>query len=269
MRQISYALFFITLISFTCFIGCGGSKEAAYPETSSDDMMSDTSEMAALPDIPDSLRVADTSSIAAAIFGELDSVKITTDERINPVMALQNGTISNAGLQLEKVTEPGLSCEYYLPKSWIASRKEYKNLVNYINGNGVSVTVSVAKPAFDSLNLWAQVEEALSFGKNQIPKHYQRFNSAAEQTMKCSQTYIGRYEFGGKQYNNAFYRFGDYQFNIITFHPVDSLAAEDVQALNYLFSTFKAAEPKVEIPKPVSISSESPIESATKTKETK
>jgi len=263
MRQTILSILFISFCSFTCFIGCGGSKEA----TTADDMETypdslDSSRVAMFPDSTSS----DSTQIAENIFGDLDSVKVTTDTRINPVLALTSGSLSAEGLTLEKVQEPGLGCQYYIPKSWTASRKEYKNLVNYINDNDVSVTISVAKPSFDSLNLWAQVEEALSFGKNQMPKQYQRFPVAAEQNMKSDQTYIGRYEFGGKQYNNAFYRFGNYQFNVITYHPVDSLPSEDAQALNYLFSTFESGEPKVEIPKPVSISSETPIEKATKEK---
>jgi hypothetical protein len=261
MRQIIVSLFFISFCCFTCFVGCGGSKEAGSSDEYAMDEYSDTSGMASMPN---SLKSTDSSEIATSIFGDLDSVEVTTDERINPAMLVKNGSLSSQGLSLDSIAEPGLGCRYHLPKTWTVSRKEFKNLVNYISGSGISITISVAKASFDSLNLWAQVEEAISFGKNQIPRSYQRFPASAEQGMNSSQTYIGRYEFGGKQYNTAFYRMGDYQFNIITNHPVENLAAEDAAALNYLFATFRAGEPKVEIPKPVATSSESPIETATK-----
>jgi len=253
MRKLLTLLSLYIAFSTLTITGCGGSKEAQEGEGDDslavlDSALLDSASLAALSDS------LSADSLGEIVIGELDSVDITTDTRIDPVAAIRSGKLSGKKLGVKLVEEKGLGCKYFLPKTWTKSRREYKNLVNYFYDGRISVTISVANSAFDSLRFWAQVQEAITYGKNQVPRQHWRFDPPIEEKSSAKQTYIGRYEFGGKQYNTAYYFHGTYQFHIIVSHKVDALTDEDAQAINYLMSTFTAGEPTVEIPKPITTS---------------
>ncbi|ACF13215.1 hypothetical protein Ctha_0746 [Chloroherpeton thalassium ATCC 35110] len=250
MRKLLTLLSLYIVFSTLLISGCGGSKEAQ--DGDGLDSLAQASALDSLAMLADSLR-GDSLGSSVAI-GELDSVTITTDTRIDPVAAFRSGNLSAKAVGAELIEEKGLGCKYYLPKTWQTSRRDYKNLVNYFYDGRISVTISVANSVFDSLSFWAQVQEAITYGKNQIPKLHWRFDPPVEQNAAAAQTYLGRYEFGGKQYNTAYYFHGKYQFHIIVSHKVDALTDSDAQVINYLMASFVAEEPTVEIPKPVTIS---------------
>lgn len=253
----------------TIFTACSSSEQAKAPEDKNKTAADSTSKTVA-----DTTKKAGTDTTkaigagqptASAAMGELDSVAVTTDPKVNPALAIRTGRISAGATPIEKVTEAGLGCEYFIPTGWKASKHEYKNLVNYYYDNRISVTISVAKPMFDSLQFWSQVQEATAYGKNQIPKSDWRFDPATETKSKVDQSYMGRYQFGGKQYNTAFFRHGEYQFNLIIDHPVNGLKEGEADLINYMMANFVAGEPTVEIPKPVVTSTQDvAVEEATK-----
>lgn len=254
----------VLLLSFflaTTFTACSSSEQAQAPEqqptanpadSTSKTVADSTNKTAA-----DTSRAVGAGQPTAAVpFGELDSVAITTDPKVNPVLAVRTGKLSTGTTPVEKITETGLGCEYFLPTGWKESKREYKNLVNYYHDNRISVTISVGKSMFDSLQFWSQVQEAMTYGKNQIPRSDWRFDPATEAKSKVTQSYIGRYQFGGKQYNTAFFRHGEYQFNLIIDHPINGLKEGESDIINYMMANFAAGEPTVEIPKPVVTSSQ-------------
>jgi hypothetical protein len=232
--------------------GCGGAKEATKTDSMTDSTLA--ADTAKKSDSTASL--VDTTQI-----GELDFVQITTDERVNPVRKIRDRQIQNGGFDIAAITDDSLGCKYTVPKEWQASKRVYKNLVNYFGNNKISVTVSVARPTFDSVNIWAQVQEAIAFGKNQLPKIDWTLDSANAR-VNANQTYFGRYEFKGRQYNLAFFRRGDYQYNVIIDHPLKSLTEEEAQVINYIAANFSAGIPKIDIPKPVPVAFSATFSSA-------
>lgn len=238
-----YLLILLTIWAIS-FYGCGGAQEAA----KTDELKVDTT--AAAPDTSkiDVSQLRDTSKVE-----ELDYVAVTTDERINPVRLIRLGQITDGGLPMEIVQDDTLGCRYVIPKAWLASQRRYKNLVNYYGNDKISVIISVARPTFDSVNIWAQVQEAIAFGKNQLPREdwamTAELNTARTNT---TQNYFGRYEFRGKQYNLAFFKAGELQYNLLVEHPLNSLTDQEAKAINYIFANFSATgKPKAEIPLPV------------------
>lgn len=238
-----YLLILLTIWAIS-FYGCGGAQEAA----KTDELKVDTT--AAAPDTSkiDVSQLRDTSKVE-----ELDYVAVTTDERINPVRLIRLGQITDGGLAMEIVQDDTLGCRYVIPKAWLASQRRYKNLVNYYGNDKISVIISVARPTFDSVNIWAQVQEAIAFGKNQLPREdwamTAELNTARTST---TQNYFGRYEFRGKQYNLAFFKAGELQYNLLVEHPLNSLTDQEAKAINYIFANFSATgKPKAEIPLPV------------------
>ncbi|PIO48509.1 MAG: hypothetical protein CMR00_04220 [[Chlorobium] sp. 445] len=238
-----YLLILLTIWAIS-FYGCGGAQEAA----KTDELKVDTT--AAAPDTSkiDVSQLRDTSKVE-----ELDYVAVTTDERINPVRLIRLGQITDGGLAMEIVQDDTLGCRYVIPKAWLASQRRYKNLVNYYGNDKISVIISVARPTFDSVNIWAQVQEAIAFGKNQLPREdwamTAELNTARTNT---TQNYFGRYEFRGKQYNLAFFKAGELQYNLLVEHPLNSLTDQEAKAINYIFANFSATgKPKAEIPLPV------------------
>ncbi|MFN3426991.1 MAG: hypothetical protein ACK41G_05405 [Candidatus Thermochlorobacter sp.] len=238
-----YLLILLTIWAIS-FYGCGGAQEAA----KTDELKVDTT--AAAPDTSkiDVSQLRDTSKVE-----ELDYVAVTTDERINPVRLIRLGQITDGGLAMEIVQDDTLGCRYAMPKAWLASQRRYKNLVNYYGNDKISVIISVARPTFDSINIWAQVQEAIAFGKNQLPRDDWAMTAELNTSRtNTAQNYFGRYEFRGKQYNLAFFKAGELQYNLLVEHPLNSLTDQEAKAINYIFANFSATgKPKAEIPLPV------------------
>ncbi|MFN3344381.1 MAG: hypothetical protein ACK412_01895 [Chloroherpetonaceae bacterium] len=238
-----YLLILLTIWAIS-FYGCGGAQEAA----KTDELKVDTT--AAAPDTSkiDVSQLRDTSKVE-----ELDYVAVTTDERINPVRLIRLGQITDGGLAMEIVQDDTLGCRYAMPKAWLASQRRYKNLVNYYGNDKISVIISVARPTFDSINIWAQVQEAIAFGKNQLPRDDWAMTAELNTSRtNTTQNYFGRYEFRGKQYNLAFFKAGELQYNLLVEHPLNSLTDQEAKAINYIFANFSATgKPKAEIPLPV------------------
>ncbi|MFN3394705.1 MAG: hypothetical protein ACK424_09125, partial [Candidatus Thermochlorobacter sp.] len=163
------------------------------------------------------------------------------------------GQITDGGLAMEIVQDDTLGCRYAMPKAWLASQRRYKNLVNYYGNDKISVIISVARPTFDSINIWAQVQEAIAFGKNQLPRDDWAMTAELNTSRtNTAQNYFGRYEFRGKQYNLAFFKAGELQYNLLVEHPLNSLTDQEAKAINYIFANFSATgKPKAEIPLPV------------------
>jgi outer membrane protein OmpA-like peptidoglycan-associated protein len=227
------------------FSGCGGTQEAAKTdETRSDTTTAATSDTSKL----DVAQLRDSSSV-----DELDYVPVTTDERINPVRLIRLGLINDTGLPMETLQDDTLGCRYAIPKDWVASQRRYKNLVNYYGNDKISVIISVARPTFDSVSIWAQVQEAIAFGKNQLPRDDWALSADLNTSRtNTTQNYFGRYEFRGKQYNLAFFKSGELQYNVLIDHPLKSLTEQEAKAINYIFASFVVTgKPKVEIPLPV------------------
>lgn len=231
------------LLLLIAYYGCGGTQEVAKTDTPAADTT------AAKPDtMLDVSRLRDTTQV-----DELDYVPVTTDERINPVRMIRMGMLTDSGLPMETVQDDTLGCRYAIPKDWLPSQRRYKNLVNYYGNDKISVIISVARPTFDSVSIWAQVQEAISFGKNQLPRGDWSLEYAMNTTRtNTSQNYFGRYEFNGKQYNLAFFKSGELQYNVIVEHPPKSLTDAEAKAINYILASFAATgKPKAEIPLPV------------------
>lgn len=238
-----YLLVLLTLWSIV-FFGCGGAQEAA----KTDEPKADTT--AAAPDTSklDVSQLRDTSRVE-----ELDYVPITTDERINPVRLIRLGQVSDGGFAMVTVQDDTLGCRYAIPNDWLSSQRRYKNLVNYYGNDKISVIVSVARPTFDSINIWAQVQEAIAFGKNQLPRDDWSMSADMNASRtNTAQNYFGRYEFRGKQYNLAFFKSGELQYNLLVEHPLKSLTEQEAKAINYIFASFAVTgKPTTEIPLPV------------------
>ncbi len=148
-----FCLFVLLIIS-----ACGGSKQVAWQR----------------PPQPDAPPPIDTTS---QIVDELDYVEINTDTRINPVMVLRYRMLSDGGYSMEVTRDSVLGCQFSVPKNWAGSRRQYENLINFFGNEKISITISVAYRTFDSTGIWAQVQEALSFGKNQLPRTDWRLDS--------------------------------------------------------------------------------------------
>jgi hypothetical protein len=188
---------------------------------------------------------------------DLDYVEINTDIRVNPVQLVRNNAISDGGMAMETVVDTLIGCSYPVPKEWLATRRGYRNLVNYSSpDNKIGVIVSVAYKTFDSTNIWAQVQEALSFGKNQMPREDQRHDSLYESKIGTEQSYAARYNFNNRQSNAMFFKYKGYQFNFFIDHTLNSLTGAEAQAINYMFANFRVLnEPRVEIQRAVGYNS--------------
>lgn len=235
----------LLILWYVLFSGCGGTQEAAKTdETRSDTVTAATSDTSKL----DISQLRDTSPV-----DELDYVPVTTDERINPVRLIRLGLITDPGLPMEIVQDDTLGCRYAIPKDWLASQRRYKNLVNYYGNDKISIIISVARPTFDSVSIWAQVQEAIAFGKNQLPRDDWALSADLNTSRtNTTQNYFGRYEFRGKQYNLAFFKVGELQYNVLIDHPLKSLTEQEAKAINYIFASFAVTgKPKAEIPLPV------------------
>lgn len=226
-------LFYLfVLLTINVVSGCGGSKEVAKP----------TPKPVAPPPI-------DTTS---QLVDELDYVEITTDTRINPVMTLRSNMLSDGGYSMEVTRDTVLGCQFSVPKNWAGSRRQYENLINFFGNEKISVTISVAYRTFDSTGIWAQVQEALSFGKNQLLRSDWRLDSLFEAERGWRQSYYGRYNFNGRQYNMGFFERDSLQYNFIIDHPLGTLTDGEAQAINYMLATFAYLNPPtVKIPPPV------------------
>ncbi len=211
--------------------GCGGSKQVAR-----------ITPMPAPPPI-------DTTS---PVVDELDYVEITTDTRINPVMTLRYNMLSDGGYAMEVTRDSILGCQFSIPKNWAGSRRQHQNLINFFGNEKISIIISVAYRTFDSTGIWAQVQEALSFGKNQLPRSDWRLDSLFEAERGWRQSYYGRYNFNNHQYNMGFFERDSLQYNVIIEHPLGTLTDGEAQAINYILATFAYLNyPTVKIPLPV------------------
>ncbi|MGQ9805468.1 MAG: hypothetical protein ACUVRP_05250 [Chlorobiales bacterium] len=225
-------LYLFVLLTINVISGCGGSKEVAKP----------TPTPIAPPPI-------DTTS---QIVDELDYVEITTDTRINPVMTLRYNMLSDGGYSMEVNRDTVLGCQFSIPKNWSGSRRQYENLINFFGNEKISITISVAYRTFDSTGIWAQVQEALSFGKNQLFRSDWRLDSLFEAERGWRQSYYGRYNFNNRQYNMGFFERDSLQYNVIIDHPLGTLTDGEAQAINYILATFAYLNPPtVKIPPPV------------------
>lgn len=228
------ALFISLLACLTLAIvsGCGGSKpitKVIRPE----------------PATPP----PDTTS---QVVDDLDYVEINTDTRVNPVMMLRYNMLSDGGYSMDVVNDSALGCRFSIPKNWAGTRRQYENLINYFGNEKISVIISVAYRTFDSTGIWAQVQEALSFGKNQLPRGDWRLDSIFEAQRGWRQSYFGRYNFNERQYNMGFFEQDSLQYNVIIEHPLGALTDGEAQAINYILATFSYLKyPTVKIPLPV------------------
>ncbi len=205
---------------------------------------------------------------------ELDYVEITTDTRVNPVMTLRYNMLSDGGYSMDIVRDTALGCQFSIPKIWAGTRRQHQNLINYFGNDKISVTISVAYRTFDSTGIWAQVQEALSFGKNQLPRSDWRLDSIFEAQRNWRQSYFGRYDFNNKQYNMGFFEQDSLQYNVIIDHPLGVLTDGEAQAINYILATFRYLNPPtIKIPLPVGTigasSAQRPKEDTGKTKSKK
>ncbi len=227
-----YTLLFCLFVLLIVF-GCGGSKQVVWQR----------------PPQPTAPPPIDTTS---QIVDELDYVEITTDTRINPVMTLRYNMLSDGGYSMEENRDTVLGCQFSVPKNWSGSRRQYENLINFFGNEKISITISVAYRTFDSTGIWAQVQEALSFGKNQLLRSDWRLDSLFEAERGWRQSYFGRYNFNGKQYNMGFFERDSLQYNLIIEHPLGTLTDGEAQAINYILATFSYLNyPTVKIPLPV------------------
>ncbi len=229
-----YTLFFylFVLLTITIISGCGGSKQVAKPTPK-----------------PIEPPPVDTTS---QLVDELDYVEITTDTRINPVMTLRYKMLSDGGYTMEVNRDTVLGCQFSVPNNWSGSRRQYQNLINFFGNEKISITISVAYRTFDSTGIWAQVQEALSFGKNQLLRSDWRLDSTFEAERGWRQSYFARCDFNGKQYNMGFFERDSLQFNLIIDHPLGVLTDGEAQAINYILATFAYLNPPtVKIPPPV------------------
>lgn len=229
-----YTLLFCLSVLLTAHVvisGCGGSKEVA--------------KSAPQP-------VAPPPDTASQIVDELDYVEITTDTRINPVMTLRYNMLSDGGYAMEATRDTALGCQFSVPKNWAGSRRQYENLINYFGNEKISITISVAYRTFDSTGIWAQVQEALSFGKNQLLRSDWRLDSLFEAERRWRQSYFARCNFNGRQYNMGFFEQDSLQYSVIIDHPLGTLTDGEAQAINYTLATFSYLNrPTVKIPLPV------------------
>ncbi len=229
-----YTLFFylFVLLTITIISGCGGSKQVAKPTPK-----------------PIEPPPVDTTS---QLVDELDYVEITTDTRINPVMTLRYKMLSDGGYTMAVNRDTVLGCQFSVPANWSGSRRQYENLINFFGNEKISITISVAYRTFDSTGIWAQVQEALSFGKNQLLRSDWRLDSTFEAERGWRQSYFARCDFNGKQYNMGFFERDSLQFNLIIDHPLGVLTDGEAQAINYILATFAYLNPPtVKIPPPV------------------
>jgi hypothetical protein len=236
LRMLKAPHYYLSLIVFTTalsVIGCGGKKSIMVTSR-------DTTKVV----------VEDTSQRNV---GDLDYVEITTDTRINPVLAIRQGAVGNGGFNMQTIVDTSLGCTYAIPSEWMSSRRSYLNLINFFGNSKISVVYSVAIKTFDSTNIWMQIQEALSYGKNQLPRTDWRMDTVSESKANASQSYFGRYSFNGRQYNMGFFRFGNYQFNVIIDHPLNTLTEEETKVINYMLATFTVGQPSptLKIPTPV------------------
>ncbi len=186
------------------------------------------------------------------VVDELDYVEITTDTRINPVMTLRYNMLSDGGYAMEVTRDSILGCQFSIPKNWAGSRRQHQNLINFFGNEKISIIISVAYRTFDSTGIWAQVQEALSFGKNQLPRSDWRLDSLFEAERGWRQSYYGRYNFNNHQYNMGFFERDSLQYNVIIEHPLGTLTDGEAQAINYILATFAYLNyPTVKIPLPV------------------
>lgn len=242
------SLTFATLIVLALAAGCGGSKTAQKPPMADTTAIKDSTKR-------DTLAKADSGRAEArldttATLDSLDYVKLTTDDRVNAARAVRTGTLSPGGYTIQTASEAGLGCQYQLPAEWATTRREFKNLINYYGNNKLNIIVSVGRASLDSVNLWAQIQEALAYGKNQLPRSDWRFDPATEQKLGVSQSYLGRYELAGKQINAAFFkRDSIFQYNVVIEHPTGSLDANEAAAINFVMANFVAGTPAIDIPK--------------------
>jgi hypothetical protein len=229
-----YTLLFCLFVLLTIHVisGCGGSKQVA----------KSTPKPIEPPPVDTSAQIVD----------ELDYVPITTDTRINPVMTLRYNMLSDGGYSMEVTRDSVLGCQFSVPKNWAGSRRQYENLINFFGNEKISITISVAYRTFDSTGIWAQVQEALSFGKNQLPRSDWRLDSLFEAERGWRQSYFARCDFNGKQYNMGFFEHDSLQYNLIIDHPLGVLTDGEAQAINYTLATFRYLNyPTVKIPLPV------------------
>ncbi len=225
-------IYLFVLLTINIISGCGGSKE----------VVKSTPKPVEPPPV-------DTTS---PIVDELDYVEITTDTRINPVMTLRFNMLSDGGYSMEVTRDTVLGCQFSVPKNWAGSRRQYENLINFFGNEKISITISVAYRTFDSTGIWAQVQEALSFGKNQLLRGDWRLDSLFEVERGWRQSYYGRYNFNGRQYNMGFFERDSLQYNVIIDHPLGVLTDGEAQAINYILATFAYLNPPtVKIPLPV------------------
>lgn len=253
MRQPRLNLFFLTAIlaaTFGVLQGCGGSR--SLQKSGADSVAAARADSLRR----DSLANADTARRvttydSTANLDDLDYVRPTTDERINVMSAVRRG-LSAGGFGMQTFTESGLGCQYPMPAEWANTRRDYRNVVNYFGNNKISVIISVGRTTFDSLYLWAQIQEALAYGKNQVPKGDIKGDTALITKGSAQQIYFGRYELAGKQVNTAYFKRGDNQFNIVVEHPTSpALTQGEAEAINFIMASFIAGDPTIEIPKPL------------------
>ncbi|MDX2127969.1 MAG: hypothetical protein SFU91_02905 [Chloroherpetonaceae bacterium] len=262
-----FCLLLSVMLGFT-LSSCGSSSETAKEQ----EMPKTDSSLASLPDtskndstLATTPKQDSTKSLAQMLptqqdTNSLDFVRPTTDERINPVFAARLGMLSDGGYQMKPVINDSLGCSYPMASSWASSRKDFKNLSNYFINDKISVIVSVAYATFDSVNIWAQVQEAITFGKNQLPSSDWRFDTTAERKINTTQSYLGRYNFNNRQYNMAFFRYKDFQFNVVVEHPVGGLTEGETKAINYFIANFVCGDPSptLNISRPALVSSVEP-----------
>ncbi|MCS6988582.1 MAG: hypothetical protein NZM06_03610 [Chloroherpetonaceae bacterium] len=231
MRR-SLLIWLLVLPTIGAIFGCGGSKPITRVIRSE-----------APPPPPDT---------TSPLVDDLDYVEVNTDTRINPVMTLRYNMLSDGGYAMDVVSDSVLGCRFSIPRNWAGTRRQYENLINFFGNEKISVTISVAYRTFDSTGIWAQVQEALSFGKNQLPRGDWRLDSLFEAQRGWRQSYFGRYNFNDRQYNMGFFEQDSLQYNVIIYHPLGSLTEGEAQAINYILATFAYLKyPTIKIPLPV------------------
>jgi hypothetical protein len=267
MLKSNVTLFLLAIIfSVVLSTGCGSSKTAS----KSTPTKSDTSKVATVASPADTGKMAFIPPPQPKSVLEIDAVKNTTDERINPVSAIRNNQLKTGGYEMASISEAKFGSRYSIPKSWAPTRLEFGRLVSYLGEGKIKVLINLGRPVMDSLNFWGQIQEALSYGKNQLPSY--DWYLPKRDTAGATQTYVGRYELDRRrspadttiervQINTVYLVRGDFQHNLIIEHPIGTLSQNEAEAINSIMASFAVyGDPTVDVPRSLIVFNSPPEE---------
>ncbi|NUQ79971.1 MAG: hypothetical protein HUU10_00040 [Bacteroidetes bacterium] len=168
---------------------------------------------------------------------------LTTDPRVNPVKALLEQSLNEYDEVFKTVQKDTMVCQFQVPDSWLGSEKFKGTVISYRSPNDkIILTINQLTASVDSLQFWANIYEASSYGKNQLLGNYTKIPAQRLQSLGGDQSYLAKYHFRDKEVATLFIQKNERIISTFVEYPNGSLTEKEADLINVIMNSVRFKE---------------------------